>query len=195
MRGRCRSDSERPHGCILCGCPLRRRKGADVKERDGEHPYGDAGQIVFLVIFLLVWIGDSFFMRETTFLSGRISLYFRLIAAAVSMFLAVLLSASGHRVVHHGEHPGHIVASGAFRYVRHPLYLASIIFYFGLTISTASLACALLWIVIIVFYDYIATYEEELLVRRFGEEYTAYKAATGRWLPRPRRRVRNDGEG
>lgn len=31
-----------------------------------EHPFGDAGQVIFAIVFLTVWIIDSFF-RLTTF--------------------------------------------------------------------------------------------------------------------------------
>ena len=107
--------------------------------------------------------------------------------------IGVLLARSGHRVVEHKERPDHIIETGAFRYVRHPLYLASILFYFTLFISTVSIACALLLIVIVVFYNYIATYEEKLLVRRFGEEYERYKDLAGKWLPRPGKRAEPHG--
>ncbi len=160
-----------------------------MKERNGEHPYGDAGQIILLVVFLAVWVTDSFFLRRTTFLAAGFPLPIRLVICGLSMILGILLALCGHSVVEERERPDHVVQTGAFRYVRHPLYLASILFYCGLFVSTVSLAGALLWVVIVVFYNYIATYEEILLVRRFGEEYSRYMAGTGKWLPRPGRGV------
>jgi len=35
----------------------------DMKEKEGEHPFGDAGQLISLGVFLVVWVGDSFFLR------------------------------------------------------------------------------------------------------------------------------------
>jgi protein-S-isoprenylcysteine O-methyltransferase Ste14 len=70
--------------------------------------------------------------------------------------------------------------------VRHPLYLASILTYFGLTISTASLFSFALFVGIFVFYNYIAGFEEELLEGKFEEEYRNYKRRTGKWIPRIR---------
>lgn len=43
--------------------------GEDTKARIGEHPLGDAGQLTALVLFVVVWVGDSFFLKQTTFLS------------------------------------------------------------------------------------------------------------------------------
>ena len=76
-----------------------------------------------------------------------------------------------------------VVSTGAFRYVRHPLYLGSILIYFGMTVSTASVFCLTLLVLIALFYDYIAGYEEKLLELKLGPDYTAYKKKTGKWIP------------
>jgi protein-S-isoprenylcysteine O-methyltransferase Ste14 len=75
-----------------------------------------------------------------------------------------------------------VVTTGAFRYVRHPLYLASILTYFGLTVSTGSISSLVLFIGIFVFYNYIAGYEEKLMDKKFGDEYKKYKKKTGKWV-------------
>jgi protein-S-isoprenylcysteine O-methyltransferase Ste14 len=56
--------------------------------------------------------------------------------------------------------------------------------YLGLAVSTASLASLVLFVGIFVFHDYIASYEEKLLVARFGEHYKEYMKRTGKWIPR-----------
>jgi protein-S-isoprenylcysteine O-methyltransferase Ste14 len=81
------------------------------------------------------------------------------------------------------QRPITVVSSGAFRYVRHPLYLGSILIYLGFTVSTASLFCLGLLVVIGVFYNYIAAYEEKLLEIKFGAAYVAYQKNTGKWVP------------
>jgi protein-S-isoprenylcysteine O-methyltransferase Ste14 len=73
---------------------------------------------------------------------------------------------------------------GAFRYVRQPLYLGCILVYFGLAVATASLISLALFIAIAFFYDFLATYEENLLEDLFGESYRTYKQKTGKWLPK-----------
>jgi protein-S-isoprenylcysteine O-methyltransferase Ste14 len=77
-----------------------------------------------------------------------------------------------------------VVSSGAFRYVRHPLYLASLLTYLGLTLSTMSIGSFILLVGIFGFHNYIASYEEKWLEIRFGEEYRTYKENTGKWFPR-----------
>jgi len=87
-------------------------------------------------------------------------------------------------VVDHEHKPGKVITNGAFKYVRHPLYLASILTYLGLTISTLSLISLALFVGIFVFYNYIASYEEKLLEAKFGDEYRKYKERTGKWMLR-----------
>jgi protein-S-isoprenylcysteine O-methyltransferase Ste14 len=77
-----------------------------------------------------------------------------------------------------------MVSTGAFRYVRHPLYLASVLVYLGLTVFTISFFSLALFIVILIFHNYIASYEEKLLMAKFGDEYSKYKSRTGKWIPR-----------
>ena len=155
-----------------------------MKEKNGEHPFGDAGQLILLGAFLIVWIGDSFFLHRSTLLSDYAPLYIRLVILGLTLAAAMYLFRTGHVVVSHEHRPNSVVATGAFGYVRHPLYLASILTYLGLTISTASLFCLALLVVIFIFYNYIASYEEELLETKYGEEYRKYKMRTGKWMPR-----------
>ena len=159
-------------------------KEMSMRERKGEHPFGDAGQLILLGLFLLVWAGDSFFLHKSTFVSDYVPLYIRLVILVLVLIPAVYLSMSGHVVVAHGERPNSVVSKGAFQYVRHPLYLAAILFYLGLAVSTASLLSLALLVVIFLFYNYIAGYEERLLEIKFGEVYVSYKNRTGKWLPK-----------
>ncbi len=154
-----------------------------MKEKKGEHPFGDAGQLISLATFLIVWVADSFFIRKSTFLSEYVPLWIRLVVLGVAMILAMVLFKSGHVVVSHEQRPNYVLTTGAFRYVRHPLYSASLLTYLGLTVSTASLLSLLLFSGIFVFHNFIAGYEEQLLEKKFGEDYRAYKRQTGKWIP------------
>ena len=155
-----------------------------MKPKNGEHPFGDTGQLVCVGLFVIIWIGDSFFLRKPTFLSNHVPLSFRLVILSLTLITAVYLLKSGHAVTGHEQRPNGVVSTGAFRYVRHPLYLASLLTYLGLTISTMSIASFLLLVGIFSFHNCIASYEEKWLETRFGEEYRTYKEKTGKWFPR-----------
>ena len=154
-----------------------------MKEKNGEHPFGDAGQLIFLGLFLVVWVADSFFLRLSTFLSSYVPLYIRLVILGFALVTAVCLFRSAHVVVSHEHRLTSVISTGAFQYVRHPLYLGCILFYLGLSAATFSLSSLALLVVISIFYNYIASYEEKLLEIRFGDEYKNYMRRTGKWIP------------
>jgi protein-S-isoprenylcysteine O-methyltransferase Ste14 len=152
--------------------------------KEGEHPLGDIGQLILLGVFAVVWVGDSFFLQGSTFLSAYVPLYIRLGILGLALIGAMYLFRSGHRVVSHDHPPEGLVTTGAFRRVRHPLYLASILTYLGLAVSTMSLVSLGLFGVVFAFHNYIATYEEKLLEAKFEETYRKYKQNTGKWVPK-----------
>jgi protein-S-isoprenylcysteine O-methyltransferase Ste14 len=155
-----------------------------VRSKQGEHPRGDGGQVVLLGLFLPVWIGDSFVWHGITWLARVVPLPARLTALALVLSAAMTLVRSGHAAVDHGGRSEGVRSSGAFRYVRHPLYLGCVLFYVGLALSTASLGALALTAVVFAFYDHIATYEERWLEARYGEAYRVYRRRTGKWWPR-----------
>ena len=140
--------------------------------------------MICLGLFLVIWVGDSFVLRRSTFLSPYVPLSFRLIILGLALITAIYLWKSGHVVIRHEQRPNRVVSTGAFRYVRHPLYLASLLTYLGLTLSTLSIASFILLVGIIAFHNTIASYEEKWLEAKFGKEYGTYKEKTGKWFPR-----------
>ena len=142
----------------------------------GEHKAGDAGQIILLVIFLLLWVLDSFVLKYSTFLARDIAWYFRIVPAVIILLFSGYLARTGLSIVFNEirETPG-VITKGVFSIVRHPIYLGSILLYLGLVCITLSLASLVLWIFIVVFYLYISRHEEKLLLERFGDEYKDFK--------------------
>jgi len=155
-----------------------------LKSKNGEHPFGDAGQLILFLIFMAVWVADSFFLHKSTFLARRIPLSARLVLLALAVFTTWLLFRSAAALIHHGQRQDHVFESGAFRFVRHPLYLGVLLVYLGMSIATASLYSLAVFAAILLFYNYIAGYEEKLMEGWFGEAYKSYKSRTGRWIPK-----------
>ncbi len=78
-----------------------------------------------------------------------------------------------------------LVVTGAYRYVRNPMYMAvlSAIVGQGLLLGqTVLLGYAALVALLVV--SFVRLYEEPVLRRQFGEEYEAYRRAVPGWLPR-----------
>ena len=163
---------------------------ADRSDLVGEHVLGDIGQFILLMIFLAVWIIDSFVARYSTFLAAYIPLFLRLPVALFILVCSGYFARSGLRIVF-GEirEQPMVLRQGVFKVVRHPIYFGSILLYLGLSIATASLAAMLVWMGILSFYHFISRYEEKLLLNRFGAEYEKYMSEVPMWMPKFRRGV------
>ena len=159
-----------------------------MKEKRGEHPFGAVGQVMLVALFLVVWVGDTFFLHWSTFLADWVPNSIRMELFGLALLITLILVWTGRAVIRGKERPNYLVGTGPFRYVRHPLYLAVLIAYVGTAISSLSLLSFALLIPIFAFYDYIASYEEKLLEARFGGAYRKYLRRTGKWLPRLGRR-------
>jgi protein-S-isoprenylcysteine O-methyltransferase Ste14 len=152
--------------------------------RHGEHPYGDMGQLIILLLFLVIWILDSFVFGYSTLLAPHIPVYIRLIVAGLILVAAIYLLRSGKRAISDEVLSSpQILKDAAFSRVRHPLYLAALLFYVFLTVLTLSLISVVLIIGIFFFYNAIATYEERFCEKKFGQDYRDYKKNTPKWLP------------
>ncbi len=164
----------------------KRRHRKDVA---GEHPFGDTGQIIFLLIFLAVWILDSFILKYSIFVAEYISLFIRIPLAIVILFFAGYLAKAGMAVVHDdtAEESG-VIREGVFSLVRHPVYLGSVLFYLALSVLTCSVFAAVVFVAIMFFYHYIGLYEEKLLVEKYGEEYEEYMKRVPMWIPWTKKR-------
>lgn len=151
----------------------------------GEHRWGDAGQLILLVIFLGIWITDSFIFHYSTFLLETVPDFIRVGLATLVLLSGWYLARRGMKAVFgtKREQP-EVINTGVYRIVRHPIYTGAILFYLGSTIITLSLASAGFIPVIIGFYYAISKYEEGILTEAFGNDYLEYKKKTGMLFPR-----------
>ncbi len=83
--------------------------------------------------------------------------------------------------------PTRLVASGQYRYVRNPMYLAilGIVVGQGLVLGRVVVLqyAALLWLL---FHAWVVLYEEPTLSAQFGASYQEYRHHVRRWWPRLR---------
>ncbi len=82
-----------------------------------------------------------------------------------------------------------LVVSGFYRWVRHPLYTAGLIFIWLTPVMTASILSLNIGLTL---YLYIGSYfEERRLLTEFGHAYLEYQQAVPRLFPTPWRRPKN----
>ncbi len=81
--------------------------------------------------------------------------------------------------------PRELVATGPYRVVRNPMYVAVTAILAAEAILFRSPAIAVWFVLIAVaFHAFVVLYEEPSLERTFGESYRAYRRDVRRWMPR-----------
>lgn len=152
-----------------------------------EHPLCDKIQPLMLILFFAVWGIDI----SCLFIFGYSTVIFHALAfpalfAGTIIFLCLslyLVSKSHKAVLEQAEASPKLVDSGVYRWVRHPMYLGTLLFCFAFLLVGFSIVSLAVWIAFFVFYDRMATYEENSLLEILGEEYAAYKKRVSKWFP------------
>ena len=163
------------------------KKHNDHPHLTGEHRWGDRGQLFLLVMFLGIWITDSFIFHYSTSMLEGVPNYIRVPAAAVVLIGGWYLARGGMKAVFGTarENP-EVISTGVFRIVRHPIYTGAILFYLGTSLITMSIASGAFCLLIIGFYIVISKYEESILTEAFENDYLEYKKKTGMLFPKLR---------
>jgi len=149
-----------------------------------EHPFCDSGQNLFILLYIVVWIADSFWLHWSTFLMSSTHWLLRGSIAFISIVLGVYLTQGAHKAVF-DEAPSdpQVIDWGVFSFVRHPMYLGVLLIMMGLFFWSFSIISIIIWVGFFFFYDRMASYEEEDLISIFGEDYAEYQRNVGKWFP------------
>jgi protein-S-isoprenylcysteine O-methyltransferase Ste14 len=78
----------------------------------------------------------------------------------------------------------HLVITGPYAWIRHPIYLALMSFLAGIALIAANWFLIALIVVSIVDLALRIPKEEQMMIEQFGDEYKAYMQRTGRLLPK-----------
>jgi protein-S-isoprenylcysteine O-methyltransferase Ste14 len=81
------------------------------------------------------------------------------------------------------ENTGHLVTSGIYRYIRHPMYSSLVFLTWGAVLKSVSMAPLLLAVTASLALMATAKSEEAENVRRFGQAYRDYMTRTRRFVP------------
>jgi len=151
---------------------------ADFRKTFGSGP---AGVVVSLVLLFAAFLVNGQFGLPP--ITGNRLLRDGIFIAAIVLTLAII--AWSLRSLPAADRGERLCTSGAFRYVRHPLYAAFLsVFNFGFAIwlnSYVYIAWALLLHPV---WHYLVRDEEEMMIATFGDAYRTYQENTGRFFPR-----------
>jgi len=153
-----------------------------------EHPLNDKVQFIFLVVFIVVWGLDSFIFYYSTMLSGVISIFIRVPIGIILFIIGVYLVAKSDSAVFGKTMVGRIgepklITTGVYAWVRHPMYLGTLLILLGLSIATLSILSLIVWGAFFIFFDRMASFEEKDLIKIIGEQYLEYRRRVSKWIP------------
>ncbi len=102
-----------------------------------------------------------------------------LVGTAIS-FLGLVLIVIGWKQIHGTKG---LVATGIYRFMRHPQYTGILLFTLGWLIHWPSVITLILWPVLIGMYVWLAKQEEKQAIEEFGADYVEYAKRTKRFIP------------
>ena len=142
---------------------------------------GPVGLVISLVLlFLAGWINTQIYLPSLS--DNRFLLNALFMATGCVTLIIIVWSFKSLPAADRGNK---LCTSGAFRYVRHPLYAAFLsVFNFGLAIWLNSYVFVLWALLLHPVWHYLVRDEEQMMIDTFGETYREYQKKTGRFFPR-----------
>jgi protein-S-isoprenylcysteine O-methyltransferase Ste14 len=147
-----------------------------------EHPLNDRLQILFLLVFLAVWVVDSFFLHYALNIFGILVLLVTVPLGVLTFAAGLILAHKSEEVVFHNP-SGTVIDRGVYSYVRHPMYLGLLLILLGFTVTTLSMLSLFVCVALFLFLDRMAAYEERDLTRLLGQQYADYQKRVPKWVP------------
>jgi protein-S-isoprenylcysteine O-methyltransferase Ste14 len=142
---------------------------------------GPTGLLTSLVLF---WIAGEV-DRRIVLPPISDSALFRNAFFAASCVLALIVIVWSVKSLPATDRGNKLCTSGAFKYLRHPLYAAFLsVFDFGLAVFLNSYVFVAWAVLLHPLWHYLIRSEEQLMIGIFGDKYTAYQKKTGRFFPR-----------
>jgi protein-S-isoprenylcysteine O-methyltransferase Ste14 len=172
-------------------------KNAEVNEPSGVAiAFGAIGTFIYAVealayLFLVFSSSYSlitnfpFSIRPSTLTANKI-LGTVMTVIGYSIFIWSVIARGKYSVSWKMPEDQKLVTWGPYHYVRHPSYLGYFLMFTGMILIWTNIFTLPLLVAIPGYYK-VTMLEEELLTRRFGEDYREYQRRTGRFIPKIRR--------
>jgi protein-S-isoprenylcysteine O-methyltransferase Ste14 len=153
----------------------KKRSHEHRKDLAGEYRWGDTGQIILLIIFIIGITSDLFLLKVSDSWQNVFPWYLRLIVFIPLFFLSGYFAQRAHKKVFQEERKELVlIKTDVFAIIRHPMYLGSILIYLGFVVLSLSVIALVVFVCVVIFYYYLCRYEEQLLIEKLGSEYLEY---------------------
>jgi methanethiol S-methyltransferase len=140
--------------------------------------------VTFFAIILFQWKMRSPFLFAPVPIVGGIFAVSGLLLMAVCIRKYFLRLSGIKLLLTGGRSDNKLRIDGVHNYVRHPLYLGTFIFIWGLFLLIPQLSLLISDAVITIYTIIGTTYEERKLVKEFGDDYRAYQQRVPKFFPK-----------
>ena len=142
-----------------------------------------------LVIILWYQVSiDTIFIYKTGIITNVVGIVTGLAGLLIMLYCIrkYFMSLSGFRTLIHNDEQGdnELYIAGLHRYVRHPLYLGTFLFIWGLWVVIPSLSLLIANAIITIYTLLAIPLEERKLLKEFGASYKKYSEIVPRIIPR-----------
>ena len=165
----------------------KRRSHEHRSDLGGEYRWGDTGQLVFLIVFVVGMMADIFLIKISDAWQDPVPWYYRIVVFLPLLFLAGYFAQRAHKIIFHEERKKlMVIQTDVFARLRHPMYFGSLLTYLGFVILSLSVIALVIFVIVVLFYYYLCQYEEQVLLEKLGDEYKEYMNKVPMLIPRLR---------
>lgn len=134
--------------------------------------------------WLTLHILPHFSASDSTLVNGLIAISWPLIGAGLVLFMVGFLQIYTARFRQARGAPAEATATGLYRHIRHPQYLALALLGLGTALFWSRFLVWIAFVAMLCLYSALARLEESHCLRRFGTSYRRHMDRTGRFLPK-----------
>ena len=140
--------------------------------------------LILVILNIPYWFNDPFSWNQTISWPLLLCSLMLIIHSTDLMFILGL----SEGIIPHSpnlafENTTHLLKVGAFRFIRHPMYMSVILLAWGVAMKAPSLPSMSLALMVTVFLYATGRVEERENIERFGEEYRQYMKQTRMFVP------------
>jgi len=151
----------------------------------GEHRWGDTGQLLLILIFIVGTILDLFVLYLSSSWQDIVPWYLRVLIFIPLLLTALYFGKRSHGIIFGQQRDGlMVVKEDVYAHIRHPMYFASLLTYLGFVVLGLSVVSLFIFLIVIGFYVFICRYEEKILIEKLGDDYRRYKQQVPMLFPK-----------
>jgi len=144
-------------------------------------PSSHSFQSYLFVIIQLLCLG-GIVITGPVFASRAFYLGLELLGVALGLWALVTMTIRNLTILPDIRAGSRLVTHGPYRYLRHPMYSALVLVTLALLLDAFSMERLIIWVILVCDLWVKLNYEEQLLLRHFGE-YKDYQKHTKRLIP------------